>query len=132
MAVGIMAQIRMLVVGDDAGLNALIQAALRFEGRETGWHILSAADGEEAMRIVHEKQPSLIILDLRLPKMNGLDVCRHVTGQFGIPVIMTSAERETDTRSKCLEAGARDYIAKPFRVGELVNRVKTILKENTL
>jgi len=67
-----------------------------------------------------------------MPKINGLDVCRHVTGQFGIPVIMTSAERETDTGFRCLDAGARDYISKPFRVGELIKRVKITLQECNL
>jgi DNA-binding response OmpR family regulator len=118
-------QVRILVVDDDPVVNELIQIILREEHQ--GWEISSAKDGQEAVEFVHEKPPDLIILDMMMPGMNGLEVCRRVTSQFPIPIIMVSGECDVDTRSKCLSAGAEDFIFKPFRAIELVVSVKGVL-----
>lgn len=123
-----MPRVRILVVDDDPAINKLIQVILR----EEGWEISSARDGKEAIRIVHEKLPDLIILDMMMPRMNGLEVCRHVTSMFPIPIIMVSAQCDMDTKARCLNVGAEDYITKPFRAEELINRVKVVLRGRNL
>ena len=121
----IIPQVRILVVDDDPSINELIQAILREECQ--GWEISSARDGEEAIGIVHKKPPDLIILDMMMPIINGLDVCRYVTSRSSVPVIMVSGECDADTRCRCLDAGAVAYITKPFRTSELINHVKAVL-----
>jgi two-component system alkaline phosphatase synthesis response regulator PhoP len=121
----IIPKVRILVVDDNPAINELIQVTLREESQE--WEILSAQDGEEAIGIVHEKPPNLIILDMTMPRMNGLEVCRRVTSQFTIPIIMVSGECDADTKSKCLNAGAENFIYKPFRALELISCVNELL-----
>jgi DNA-binding response OmpR family regulator len=118
-------KVRILVVDDDPVVNELIQTILREERQ--GWEISSARDGQEAIELVHENPPDLIILDVMMPGINGLEVCRRVTSQFPIPIIMVSGDCDVDTRSKCLSAGAEDFIFKPFRATELVGCVKEVL-----
>jgi DNA-binding response OmpR family regulator len=123
-----MPQVRILVVDDDPAINELIQVTLRLEG----WKISSARDGEEAIRIVHEKLPDLIILDMMMPKMDGLEVCRHVTSLFPIPVIMVSAQCDMNAKIRCFNMGAEDFVTKPFRAAELVDHVKVVLNRRNL
>lgn len=123
-----MSKVRILVVDDDPAINELIQITLRDEG----WETSSARDGKEAIRIVHEKPPDLIILDMMMPKMNGLEVCRHVTSLFSIPIIMASAQCDVDTKIRCLDMGAEDFIVKPFHASELVDRVNAALHRRSL
>jgi DNA-binding response OmpR family regulator len=125
-----MSQVRILVVDDDSAVNELIQVILREEGQR--WEILTARNGEEAIRIVREKLPDLIILDMMMPIMNGLDVCRYVTSRSSIPVIMVSGECGVDTKVRCLDAGAVAYIPKPFRTSELIDHVKAVLRSRNL
>lgn len=120
-----MSQVRILVVDDDPVINELIQIILREECR--GWQISSARNGEEAIKIVHEKLPDLIILDMMMPRVNGLEVCYHVNSLFPIPIIMVSGECDMDTQARCLDAGASAYITKPFRTSELISRVTEFL-----
>lgn len=120
---GKLPRVRILVVDDDIGVNRLIRAILQNEG----WEVSSAQDGEEAIRMVHEALPDLIILDITMPKISGLEVCRHVTGLFRIPIIMVSAQFDLDTKAQCLSAGAQEFLNKPFRAEELVSRVKAAL-----
>ena len=123
-----MPQVRILVVDDDPAINELIQVILQLEG----WEISSARDGEEAIRIVHKKLPDLIILDMMMPKMDGLEVCRHVTALFPISVIMVSAQCDMDAKIRCFNMGAEDFVTKPFRAAELVDRVKAVLHRRNL
>lgn len=120
---GKLPRVRILVVDDDIAVNRLIRAILQ----NHGWEVSSAHDGEEAIRMVHEGLPDLILLDMMMPKLSGLEVCRHVTSLFRIPIIMVSAQFDLDTKAQCLSAGAQDFIIKPFRTEELVNRVQEVL-----
>ena len=117
--------VRILVVDDDPAVNELIQTILREERQE--WEISSARDGKEAIELVWESPPDLVILDMMMPGINGLDVCRLVTGQFPIPIIMVSGDSDPDNRYKCLDAGAVDFIPKPFQVTQLIGCVNGIL-----
>ncbi len=108
---------------DDVAVNKLIRAILENEG----WVVSSAQDGEEALKMVSKSVPDLIILDIKMPKISGLEVCRQVTGLFKIPVIMVSGNSDLDTQSQCLGAGAQGLVHKPFSAEELRNRVKAVL-----
>jgi two-component system KDP operon response regulator KdpE len=117
-----------LVVDDDPGIITLLQASLEDEG----WEILSALDGEEAIRVINTRLPTLVILDINLPKISGLEVCRRTSSDTSIPVIMLSGINDTGTKIQCLSMGAEDYVTKPFKVEELIARIKLVLRRNHL
>lgn len=96
-----------------------------------GFKTVKAYDGEAAIRLVKTQKPDLIILDLMLPKMNGLDVCRAIRGNpetVSLPIIMVTAKGDEIDKIIGLEIGADDYITKPFSVKELIARVRSILR----
>ena len=90
---------------------------------------LEANDGEEAINIAFDKKPDLILLDIMLPKVDGLTVCKKIRNSFNMPIIMISAKDEEIDKILGLELGADDYITKPFSVRELVARVKANLRK---
>src|SRR5207342_2358956 len=87
-----------------------------------------AADGPEALRLAEDRTPALVVLDLMLPGMDGLEVCRRLRGNAQIPVIMLTARGDEDDRILGLEVGADDYVTKPFSPRELVLRVESVLR----
>ena len=93
-----------------------------------GYEFLQANDGEEAIRLAFEKKPDLILLDVMLPKVDGLTVCKKIKNSFNIPIIMISAKSEEIDKIVGLEIGADDYITKPFSVREVSARVKANLR----
>lgn len=93
-----------------------------------GYAVLAADDGISALRIVDESQPDLIILDLGLPGMDGLDVCRELRKKSDLPIIILTARGEESDKLVGLELGADDYITKPFSPKELVARVRAVLR----
>ena len=113
-----------LICDDDPVVHESISLYLDAERYE---HI-SAYDGEEALRLVDEKQPDLIILDLMMPKMNGIDVCRIIRQTKSLPIIMLTAKGEEIDRILGLELGADDYIVKPFSPREVLARIKAVLR----
>ena len=113
-----------LICDDDPVVHESIGLYLDAERYE---HI-SAYDGEEALRLVEEKQPDLMILDLMMPKMNGIDVCRIVRQKHTLPIIMLTAKSEEIDRILGLELGADDYIVKPFSPREVLARIKAVLR----
>lgn len=118
---------RVLVVEDEDAIRELIVFNLEQQGFET----IEAADGQEALKQVEEEEPDLIILDLMLPKMDGLEVCqkiRYSKGHAHVPIIMLTARGEEVDRILGLEMGADDYVTKPFSPRELLARVKAILR----
>lgn len=120
---------RILVVDDE---QAIVDV-LAYNLSKVGHHVLCARDGIEALRLVRDEAPDLVILDLMLPGMDGLDVCRDMrrAGDLKVrevPVIMLTARDEEIDRVLGLELGADDYVVKPFSVRELMARVKTILR----
>ena len=94
-----------------------------------GYEFLQANDGEEAIRLAFEKKPDLILLDVMLPKVDGLTVCKKIKNSFNIPIIMISAKSEEIDKIVGLEIGADDYITKPFSVREVAARVKANLRK---
>lgn len=115
-----------LVVDDEKPIVDILVYNLKKEGYNT----LEANDGEEAVRLVIEKKPDLVLLDIMLPKMDGLTVCKKIRHNYNIPIIMLSAKDEEIDKILGLELGADDYITKPFSVREVVARVKANLRKS--
>jgi len=113
-----------LVVDDEASILRYVGATLRKEGFE----VVTAENGEIALRLAEESNPSLIILDIVMPGLNGFEVCRRVREWNSVPIIMLSARGSEPDKVRCLNLGADDYITKPFGTAELVARVNAVLR----
>jgi DNA-binding response OmpR family regulator len=113
-----------LIVDDDRAMVGMVGALLG----EEGYDILTAYDGETALRRCAEESPDLVILDRRLPKMSGDEVCRRIRALGPTPVLMLTGERGTEERAKLLDLGADDYLEKPFGRRELVARARALLR----
>lgn len=119
-----MAQYSVLIVDDDVKLVKLLRTYFEKEGCMT----YSANDGLDALQVVREKKPDIMVLDLMLPGLDGLDVCRKIRKDNDIPIIMLTARDEESDRLIGLEIGADDYVTKPFSPKEVVARAKAILR----
>ena len=115
---------RILVVDDEPSVTDL----LAYNLRKALYDVQVAADGREALRLAGEFQPDLILLDLMIPEVDGLDVCRELRKTSNVPVIMITALGEETDRVVGLELGADDYVIKPFRMRELTSRVRAVLR----
>ena len=115
---------RILVVDDEPSVTDL----LAYNLRKAHYEVLVAADGAEALRLVQESRPDLILLDLMIPEVDGLDVCRELRKSSNVPIIMITARGEEVDRVVGLEMGADDYVTKPFSVRELMARIKVVLR----
>ena len=118
---------RVLVVDDERVVTEVVERYLQREGYE----VSLASDGAEALRVAQEWAPDLVVLDLMLPTLDGLEVCRRLRHDSSTPIIMLTARGEETDRVVGLELGADDYIVKPFSPRELVARVKTVLRRTT-
>ena len=122
-----MKKAKILVVDDEKNIIELV----RYNLEKEGFAVISATDGEEALKLVSEKEPEMVILDLMLPGIDGLDVCRELKRNdktSSIQVIMLTAKGEESDIVVGLELGADDYITKPFSPRVLVARVKAVLR----
>lgn len=115
---------RILVVDDDVALSEMIAIMLRGEGFEPH----QAMDGHQALQLMGDVNPDLILLDVMLPGMDGVDVCAAIRRSSGVPVIMLTAKNDTADVVRGLESGADDYVVKPFSPKELVARIRTRLR----
>ncbi len=116
---------RILVVEDDPAILRGLVDNLRFESHD----VLSAADGDVGYRLLREKNPDLVILDLMLPKLSGYELCRRVREEgLSTPILMLTARGEEGDRVLGLDLGADDYVTKPFSVRELLARVRALLR----
>lgn len=115
---------RILVVDDDASLAEMLQLVLRQEGFDTTW----CASGDAALEAFRSSSYDLVLLDLMLPGLDGVAVCRRIRADSGVPIVMLTAKSDTGDVVDGLEAGADDYIAKPFKPRELVARIWTRLR----
>jgi DNA-binding response OmpR family regulator len=113
-----------LVVDDEARIVKLVRDYLE----RAGFDVITARDGETALTLAHVEQPDLIVLDLMLPGVDGLDVCRRLRQESGVPIIMLTARVEEADRVVGLELGADDYVTKPFSPRELVARIRATLR----
>jgi two-component system response regulator MtrA len=118
---------RVLVVDDDTALAEMIGIVLRSEGFEPSF----CSDGAQAVAAFHSARPDLVLLDLMLPGMDGIEICARIREESGVPIIMLTAKSDTTDVVKGLESGADDYIVKPFNPKELVARIRTRLRPAT-
>ncbi|GGE37221.1 DNA-binding response regulator [Pullulanibacillus camelliae] len=118
---------KILVVDDEESIVTLVQFHLQKEG----YTVIAASDGPIALHLAQEERPDLIVLDLMLPGMDGLDVCRELRQkQFNMPIVMLTAKDDEFDKVLGLELGADDYLTKPFSPRELVARVKAVLRRS--
>jgi DNA-binding response OmpR family regulator len=119
---------RILLVDDEES----IQTLLSFPLRKDGYHVTSAQDGSEALRRFGEARFDLVILDLMLPKLDGVEVCRQLRSRSQVPIIMLTAKGSETDKVAGLEVGADDYITKPFSMREFRSRVKAALRRSRM
>ena len=115
---------KILVVDDELEIVKVVRAYLE----QSGFRVLTASDGLTALAVFRHERPDLVVLDLNLPQMDGLDVCRAIRHESNVPVIMLTARVDEADRLVGLEIGADDYIVKPFSPREVVARVRTVLR----
>ncbi len=115
---------KILVVDDEPAITDLLEYNLQ----RNGYQVLVARDGREALRLARADHPDLIVLDLMLPELDGLDVCRELRRESTVPIIMLTARDGEVDRVVGLELGADDYVTKQFSVRELIARVKAVLR----
>ena len=113
-----------LVVDDEPAMVGMVGALLG----EEGYQIVTAYDGEMALRRHADERPDLVILDRRLPKLSGDDVCRQIRASANTPILMLTGERGSEERAHLLDLGADDYLEKPFSKNELSARVRALLR----
>ncbi|MBT8357464.1 MAG: response regulator [Deltaproteobacteria bacterium] len=117
---------KVLLIDDDEKLRKLLEEYL--EGY--GFKVLTLADGLRAIETIHKKSPDMLILDVMLPKRNGLEVLKDIRLEFTIPVIMLTAKGDDEDRIVGLELGADDYLPKPFNPRELLARIKAVFRRH--
>ncbi len=120
---------RVLVVEDEDALSALLEYNLEKEGFE----VRISADGEDALLVIEEDKPDLVILDWMLPGLSGIEICRRIRARpdtRDVPVIMLTARSDEDDRIRGLDTGADDYLTKPFSIPELTARVRALLRRS--
>lgn len=115
---------KILIVEDDPGIVDFVELELKHEGFET----VVAKTGREGLEKVEQEKPDMILLDIMLPEMNGLEVLRRIRKDSNIPVILETARGETLDKINGLNSGADDYIAKPFDIEELLARINAVLR----
>jgi DNA-binding response OmpR family regulator len=116
-----------LIVEDDISLLNMMQQMLELEG----FGIITAVNGENAIKIFETQSPSLVLLDIVLPDTNGLSVCKSIRRFSNVPIIMVTGKSETEDKVEGLYAGADDYVTKPFSYSELIARVNAVLRRTT-
>lgn len=114
-----------LIVDDEKMILNLLSCNLLKEG----YNVVEATDGVEAIEVAQEKKPDLILLDIMLPKLDGLTVCKRIKNMMNVPILMVTAKDEELDKIVGLELGADDYITKPFSIRELLARVKANLRK---
>ena len=116
--------VRIMIVEDEAPLAE----TLRYNLEREGYEVAVASDGQSALERFHADRPTLVILDLMLPELSGLDVCRAIRAESDVPIIIVTAKDSEADKVAGLELGADDYVTKPFSVRELVSRVRANLR----
>lgn len=114
-----------ILIADD---NKEIVDILKIYAQKEGFKYICAYDGDQALKLYKESNPALILLDIMMPKINGIDVCRQIRQSSNVPIIMITAKSEEADRILGLDIGADDYVIKPFSPREVMMRVKTVLR----
>jgi two-component system response regulator MprA len=115
---------RVLVVEDDEAIADVLRRTLRQEGHE----VRSSPDGAHALRVAEEFVPDLVVLDLGLPGLDGVEVCRRLRAESDVPILILTARSDLDDRVEGLDSGADDYLVKPFEREELLARLRALMR----
>jgi DNA-binding response OmpR family regulator len=118
---------RILIVDDEPDVLRLV--ALRL--KKSGYEVLTASDGKTGLDMINSEKPDLVLLDLRLPNMDGIDVCKHAKSDEAlkdIPIILFTATADVEVAETAKETGANDYIVKPFEPNELLEKISNIVQ----
>lgn len=115
---------KILVVDDEPQIARVLKATLTAQG----YSIRTASDGDDAVQAMKSWTPDLVITDLRMPNLDGVELCRYLRGKSNIPIIVLSVKNEERIKIEALDAGADDYVTKPFSVNELLARVRAALR----
>jgi DNA-binding response OmpR family regulator len=119
---------KILIIDDDADLLVLMRVALTAEG----YTVAAAANGVEGLRLLHEHQPDLVLLDVMMPEMDGWETCRRIRAVSTVPIIFMTAKHGVEDKVEGLGLGADDYIVKPFHQAEMVARVNALLRRTRM
>ena len=119
---------RILIIEDDEGIVRVLRRALSYEG----YTVDTALDGENGLYIARDHHPDLVILDLMLPGMDGIEVCQRLRSGGSVPILMLTAKDAIQDRVQGLDAGADDYMTKPFELDELLARIRALLRRTQL
>ena len=115
---------RVLVVEDDEEIANVVRRALRQQGHD----VRSAGDGVEALELADQFLPDLVVLDLGLPRLDGVEVCRRLRAESDVPILILTARAQTEDRVEGLDSGADDYLPKPFELSELLARTRALMR----
>lgn len=115
---------KILVVEDEDRIRQFLQRGLTFEG----YRVEAAADGQEALDLARDEPPDLVLLDIMLPGLDGVEVCRRLRSASEVPILMLTAKEAIEDRVAGLDAGADDYLVKPFAFDELLARMRALLR----
>ena len=115
---------KILVVDDEASIRRILETRLSM----IGYNVVTAADGEEALKLLKKETPNLIVLDIMIPKLDGYGVCQEIRKESDVPIIMLTALGDVADRITGLELGADDYLIKPFSPKELEARIRSVLR----
>lgn len=115
---------RILIIEDDTAILKVLQRGLAYEG----YTVDVATDGRSGLNLAHDNHPDLVIIDWMLPGLDGLEVCRRLRMQGGLPILMLTAKDTIQDRVQGLDAGADDYIVKPFNLDELTARIRALFR----
>ncbi|GAP07854.1 two component transcriptional regulator, winged helix family [Anaerolinea thermolimosa] len=119
---------RILIIEDDEGIVRVLKRALTYEG----YQVDTALDGENGLHLARDHRPDLVILDLMLPGMDGIEVCQRLRSGGNLPILMLTAKDAVQDRVQGLDAGADDYMTKPFELDELLARIRALLRRTQL
>jgi len=117
---------KILIIDDDTSLRRVLE----FNLQEEGYEVFAAAGGEEGLFLFDDQQPDLVITDLVMPNMNGIELCRRLREISQVPILVLSVRGEERSKIEALDSGADDYITKPFSTGELLARVRAALRRS--
>ena len=120
--------VRILVVDDEPTITDFLETGLQYEG----FAVRTAADGVTALEVAQSFHPEVVVLDLMLPGLDGLEVCRRLRAHGDVGILMLTARAEVDERVNGLETGADDYLVKPFKFKELLARIRSILRRRRI
>jgi len=116
--------VKKILIAEDESTLVL---TLKYNLEREGYAVVIATDGEAAVATAHETRPDLIVLDVMMPRLSGIEVCRILRKEIDVPILILSARADETEKAQGLEAGANDYVIKPFGMSQLMTRIRSLL-----